>query len=46
MYKRALAVVSMECHSPIIAYANQTPAFYLRLKENTIKGQMYYDRLE
>lgn len=43
IYKRAFAVVSMECHSPIISYANNTPAFYIRQKEDTIKGQMYYD---
>ncbi len=43
VYKRAFAVVSMECHSPIIAFANNTPAFYVRQKEDTIKGQMYYD---
>ncbi len=43
VYKRAFAVISMECHSPIISYANNTPAFYIRQKEDTIKGQMYYD---
>lgn len=43
VYRRAFAVVSMECHSPIIALANRTPAFYVRQKEDTIKGQMYYD---
>ena len=43
VYKRAFAVISMECHSPIISYANGTPAFYIRQKEDTIKGQMYYD---
>ncbi|MGK7394899.1 MAG: polysaccharide pyruvyl transferase family protein [Candidatus Cyclobacteriaceae bacterium M3_2C_046] len=43
VYKRAFAVISMECHSPIISYANKTPAFYIRQKEDTIKGQMYYD---
>lgn len=43
VYKKAFAVVSMECHSPIIAMANQTPGFYIRQKEDTIKGQMYYD---
>lgn len=43
VYKRAFAVLSMECHSPIISYANATPAFYIRQKEDTIKGQMYYD---
>jgi polysaccharide pyruvyl transferase WcaK-like protein len=43
VYQKAFAVVSMECHSPIIAMANQTPGFYIRQKEDTIKGQMYYD---
>lgn len=43
VYKRAFAVISMECHSPIIALANHTPAFYIRQKEDTIKGRMYYD---
>ena len=35
--------MSHECHSPIIALANGTPAFYLRQPQDTIKGQMYYD---
>lgn len=43
VYKRAFAVISMECHSPIISIANNTPAFYVRQKEDTIKGQMYND---
>jgi len=43
VYSRAFAVLSFECHSPIIAIANSTPAFYLRQPEDTIKGQMYYD---
>jgi hypothetical protein len=43
VYARALAVLSFECHSPIIAAANGTPFFYLRQPEDTIKGQMYYD---
>ncbi len=43
LYKRAQAVLSFECHSPIIAAANGTPCFYLRQPEDTIKGQMYYD---
>ncbi len=43
VYQKAFAVVSMECHSPIIAMANETPGFYIRQKEDTIKGQMYYD---
>lgn len=43
LYKQAAAVVSIECHSPIIAIANGTPAFYMRQPSDTIKGQMYYD---
>ena len=43
LYKKAQAVLSFECHSPIIAAANGTPCFYLRQPEDTIKGQMYYD---
>lgn len=35
--------MSFECHSPIIAAVNNTPFFYLRQPEDTIKGQMYYD---
>jgi hypothetical protein len=43
LYRKAFAVLSMECHSPIIALANGRPAFYLRQPSDTIKGQMYYD---
>lgn len=43
LYKHAHTVLSLECHSPIIALANGTPAFYIRQPEDTIKGQMYYD---
>jgi polysaccharide pyruvyl transferase WcaK-like protein len=43
VYARALAVVSMEMHSPILACAVGTPAFYLRLPTDTCKGQMWRD---
>lgn len=43
LYAHANTILSFECHSPIIATANGTPAFYLRQPEDTIKGQMYYD---
>jgi polysaccharide pyruvyl transferase WcaK-like protein len=43
VYKKAHSVISMECHSPIIAAANGTPCFYLRQPQDTIKGQMWYD---
>jgi polysaccharide pyruvyl transferase WcaK-like protein len=43
VYRHARAVVSFECHSPIIAGANGRPAFYLRQPTDTWKGQMYRD---
>jgi hypothetical protein len=43
VYKRAFALLSFECHSPIIALSVGTPAFYLRQPTDTIKGQMYDD---
>ena len=43
VYSQAFAVISFECHSPILSLVNGTPAFYLRQPEDTIKGQMYYD---
>lgn len=43
IYAKALAVVSLECHSPLIAYYNGTPAFYVRNPTDTCKGQMYLD---
>jgi Polysaccharide pyruvyl transferase. len=43
VYRQARAVISMECHSPIIANANDRPGIYLRQPEDTWKGQMYPD---
>lgn len=43
LYQQATAVLSFECHSPIIAAVNHTPCFYLRQPEDTIKGQIWYD---
>ena len=43
VYARAQAVVSMECHSPLIALHNGTPACYVRQPTDTCKGQMYRD---
>lgn len=43
VYARAAALFSFECHSPILALRQGTPAAYLRQPEDTIKGQMYYD---
>ena len=43
VYARAEAVVSIECHSPLIALHNGTPTFYVRQPTDTCKGQMYRD---
>jgi hypothetical protein len=43
VYARAQAVVSLECHSPLIALRNGTPTFYMRQPTDTCKGQMYRD---
>jgi hypothetical protein len=43
VYSRAQAVISLECHSPLIALRNGTPAFYVRQPTDTCKGQMYRD---
>jgi polysaccharide pyruvyl transferase WcaK-like protein len=43
VYSKALAVISVECHSPLIAFHNGTPAFYVRQPTDTCKGQMYRD---
>jgi polysaccharide pyruvyl transferase WcaK-like protein len=43
VYARAVAVVSAECHSPIIALSQGTPAFYVRNPVDTVKGQMFRD---
>lgn len=43
VYARAAAMVSMEMHSPILACAVNTPAFYVRLPTDTCKGQMWRD---
>jgi hypothetical protein len=43
VYARAQAVVSLECHSPLIALRNGTPIFYVRQPTDTCKGQMYRD---
>ncbi len=43
VYAKAQAVVSMECHSPLIALHNGTPTFYVRQPTDTCKGQMYRD---
>ena len=43
IYTKAQAVVSIECHSPLIALHSGTPTFYLRQPTDTCKGQMYRD---
>jgi hypothetical protein len=43
VYRRARAVLSLECHSPIIANAHGRPGLYLRQPTDTWKGQMYPD---
>jgi polysaccharide pyruvyl transferase WcaK-like protein len=43
VYAQAQAVVSVECHSPLIALRNGTPAMYVRQPTDTCKGQMYRD---
>ena len=42
-YTRALALLSMDMHSPIMAVANGTPAIHCRFAEQTSKGQMWRD---
>lgn len=43
VYARAAMVLSMECHSPIIACANGAPGLYVHQPEDGIKGQMWRD---
>jgi hypothetical protein len=43
VYSKARAVVSMECHSPLIALRSGTPTFHVRQPTDTCKGQMYRD---
>lgn len=42
-YAHAHSIISMECHTVIMAIAVGTPVFYLRQPQDTIKGQMFYD---
>jgi polysaccharide pyruvyl transferase WcaK-like protein len=42
-YAHAHSIISMECHTVIMAVAVGTPVFYLRQPQDTIKGQMFYD---
>ena len=43
LYARARAVVSVECHSPIIALAVGTPMLHVRQPVDTVKAQMFAD---
>ncbi|MBA2356750.1 MAG: polysaccharide pyruvyl transferase family protein [Acidobacteria bacterium] len=43
IYSKAQAVMSVECHSPLIALHVGTPTFYVRQPTDTCKGQMYRD---
>jgi hypothetical protein len=43
LYARARAVVSLECHSPIIALANGTPMLHVRQPVDTVKAHMFRD---
>ncbi|MEY4940576.1 MAG: hypothetical protein RIQ93_2311 [Verrucomicrobiota bacterium] len=43
IFARAAAVVSADCHSPIIALANGTPALHVRNPTDTVKAQMFRD---
>jgi polysaccharide pyruvyl transferase WcaK-like protein len=43
VYRQAAAVVSMECHSPILAVSAGVPGFYVHQPEDGIKGRMWKD---
>lgn len=43
VYARALGLLSMDMHSPIMAVANGTPAIVCRFHQQTSKGQMWRD---
>jgi polysaccharide pyruvyl transferase WcaK-like protein len=43
VYKHAVAVISFECHSPIIAAGQGTPCMYVHQPEDGIKGHMWSD---
>ncbi len=43
LYSQAKAMISFECHSPIMSLICGRPAFYLRQPQDTVKGQMFRD---
>ncbi len=45
LYSRAHSIISMECHTVIMAIAAGVPVLHLRQPQDTIKGQMFYDLL-
>lgn len=43
VFARAALVVSVDCHAPIIAQINGTPAIHIRLPTDTKKSRMFAD---
>jgi polysaccharide pyruvyl transferase WcaK-like protein len=43
VYRQSSAVISSECHSPIIAAGQGTPCMYVHQPEDGIKGHMWKD---
>lgn len=43
VYSQALALVRIECHSPLIALHDGTPTIHIRNPTDTCKGQMFRD---
>ncbi len=43
VFARATALVSYDCHAPIIALVNGTPAIHVRLPTDTQKSRMFAD---
>ncbi|MBC2600199.1 polysaccharide pyruvyl transferase family protein [Puniceicoccus vermicola] len=43
VYAHSFGILSMEMHSPILAFSVGAPGFYLRLPTDTCKGQMWRD---
>lgn len=43
LYAHARAIVSVECHTPIMGINAGVPAVYLRQPTDTVKGRMYAD---
>lgn len=43
IYAKSFAVLSLDCHSPLIAYAQCTPTVYARQPQDARKAHMYID---